>query len=125
MDASTRVLAELLSRVRGREAKQVVKAKITECKCLQCDQSAVVGCRGLCEFHHGQFKYARSLAAKEVTISREEQRRGITLPMKVKEAKLAVDQKWVASGWILASQQGKHGKTNPFIAGGNPFRVTA
>lgn len=116
MDASTKTLIQLLSCVRKRDAKRTVREKVASGCCLQCDRRAAKGHRGLCEFCHGQFKYARSLYAKCVAITREEERRGVTLAAKIKEKKKEFDDQEVARGNILDSQQGKHGKSNPFIA---------
>lgn len=41
------------------------QTKIAAKQCLRCDEPAEQGCRGLCELHWNQFRYARTVA-KEI-----------------------------------------------------------
>lgn len=112
--------------VKRRGAKKAVRDKVVVQECIQCKNPAIIGCRGLCRFHHGQFKHARAEAAKYVTITKKEERDGKTLEQKIKEAKDRFDELQVAAGRILDSRQGKHGKPSPFTSDvQNPFTATA
>lgn len=93
--------------VRGRNAKKGLREKVVVQVCVQCDQPAVIGCRGLCAYHHGQFKYARAQSAC-----------GCRTKKQVDDAKEEFDKEQVRLGRILPSRQGKHSKR-----GENPFRV--
>jgi hypothetical protein len=108
MNLSTQALLEVLAMVHGRKAKVSVKGKVIAARCLQCENAAVHGHRGLCEYHYHQFINARNsdervLAAKT--------------PRQEQDAKKKFDDAQVEAGRILASRRGKHPKTP------NPFKV--
>jgi hypothetical protein len=108
MDITTQFLAEMLSMVNGRKAKGSVKGKMIAARCLQCENAAVHGHRGLCEYHYGQFINARN-ADERVVMAKT--------PKQEQDAKKKFDDAQVEAGRILASRRGKHSKTP------NPFKV--
>lgn len=108
MDITTQFLSEMLAMVHGRKAKGSVKGKMIAARCLQCDNAAAHGHRGLCEYHYGQFINARN-ADGRVLIAKTKEKRD--------DAKKKFDDEQVEAGRILSSRRGKHPKTP------NPFKV--
>ena len=90
-------LKELLEMAKTVRAKKLVKRKTAVCKCLQCDEAAATGRRGLCTYHYNQFD--------------NEMRK---LPPKKRKA---FEVMQVSKGAILESRRGKAPRSpNPFSA---------
>lgn len=119
MELAASVLAELLAMVRKPKDRARVKAKATVQKCILCDDPADDGCRGLCEYHHNQFKYEKAKVVEAVVLTKKEKARKLTLEDKQRAAAEDWDKEQVQAGRIFESRRGRHSKRP------NAFKETA